>query len=445
MAGTSSPSTVSTKLQRIATLAKEAPQRVLTTLAYHIDLDLLREAYRRTRKDGATGVDGQTAEAYAKDLELNLRSLLDRLKSGTYVAPPVRRAYVPKDDGGEPRPIGIPTFEDKVLQRAVAMILEAVYEQDFLDCSYGFRPGRSAHQALQALWDQVMRMRGGWVIKVDIQRYFDTVLHSQLRRFLDQRVRDGVIRRMIDKWLKAGVLEDGSVTHADTGVPQGSGVAPILSNVFLHMVLDVWFEHEVQTRLTGKVILYRFADDIVMVCAREYDARRIMAVLPKRLGKYGLKLHPEKTRVIRFTRPPYHVQGRRGRIAGWPGSFDLLGVTHYWGRSRQGNWVVQRKTAPGRLSRALKRIALWCRRYRHAHIAWQQQQLVLKLRGHYAYYGITGNDRGLKRFRHGAMRRWHKWLARRSQRRRMHWDRFNRLLAHYPLPEARIIHATLRT
>ena len=444
MAGRSSPITLSTKLHKIATLAREAPDRVLTTLAHHIDVDFLREAYRRTRKDGATGVDGQTAAEYAEDLEANLQSLLDRLKSGAYVAPPVRRAYVPKDKGGESRPIGIPTFEDKVLQRAVAMILEAVYEQDFVDSSYGFRPGRSAHQALQSLWDQVMRMHGGWVIKVDIKSYFDTLSHRHLRGFLDQRVRDGVIRRMIDKWLKAGVLEEESLRFSDAGVPQGSSVAPILSNVFLHWVFDHWFEHEVRPRLTGEAVFYRFADDIVVVCALERDAHRIMAVLPKRFGKYGLMLHPDKTRVIRFRRPPYRSNGGRGHHLEWPESFDLLGFTHYWGRSRHGNWVIKRKTAKRRLSRALKRINTWCRRYRHAKVGWQHQQLVLKVRGHYAYYGITGNDRGLKHFRYGVMRRWKRWLNRRSHRSGMDWDRFNLLLKHYPLPDTRVRHATLR-
>ena len=238
MAGTSSPITVSTKLQRIATLARQDPERVLTTLAHHIDVPFVREAYRQTRKDGAVGVDGQTAQAYAEDLETNLASLLHRFKSGTYYAPPVRRVYIPKDNGKASRPLGIPSFEDKVLQRAVAMVLEAVYEQDFRDCSYGFRPKRSPHQALETFRNQVMEMRGGWVIKIDIKNYFDTISHRQLRVILDQRVRDGVIRRTIDKWLKAGVLEHGEVTYSETGVPQGSGVSPILSNLFLHEVLD---------------------------------------------------------------------------------------------------------------------------------------------------------------------------------------------------------------
>ena len=440
MAGTPSPTTVSTSLQRIATLAREAPQLAFTTLAHHIDIGFLREAYRRTRKDGAVGVDGQTAQAYAEDLERNLESLLHRFKSGAYQAPPVRRVYIPKDDGRSTRPLGIPSFEDKVLQRAVAMVLEAVYEQDFLDCSYGFRPKRSQHQALDILWGQTMQMGGGYVISIDIKSYFATIEHGQLRAILDQRVRDGVIRRTIDKWLKAGVLENGCVSHPDTGVPQGSGVSPLLSNLFLHEVLDTWFESVVKPRLEGNAMLVRFADDAIILCAREHDANRVMAVLPKRFEKYGLMLHPDKTRVIRFKRPPRHPTGASRADASTPGTFDLLGFTHYWGRSRKGNWVVKRKTASKRLSRALKRINLWCREHRHAKLGWQHQKLVLKLRGHYGYYGISGNFRGLNQFREGVVSRWRKWLSRRSQRSRIEWERFARLLKHYPLPKAKIVH-----
>ncbi len=453
MAGTPSPTTVSTKLQRIATLASEDPDRVLTTLAHHIDVPFLREAYRRTRKDGAAGIDGQTAHFYAEHLEANLASLLHRFKSGSYYAPPVRRVYIPKDDDKAFRPIGIPSFEDKVLQRAVAMVLEAVYEQDFRDCSYGFRPKRSPHQALDALWKQVMLMRGGWVIKIDIKSYFDTISHRELRAILDQRVRDGVIRRTIDKWLKAGVLEKGCVTHSDTGVPQGSGVSPILSNLFLHEVLDAWFEEVtsgvgltlVKPRLEGAAVLCRFADDAVMLCARESDAKRVMEVLPKRFSKYGLTLHPEKTCVIRFTRPPRGKPPRRRRdVPTWPGTVDLLGFTLYWGQSRRGNWVVKRKTARDRLSRALKRMNTWCRLNRHAKIGWQHQKLVLKLRGHYGYYGMTTNQRSLNQFREGVIRLWHKWLSRRSQRGYIRWDRFNDILKHYPLPQVKIVHSALK-
>jgi group II intron reverse transcriptase/maturase len=233
----------------------------LTTLAHHIDVDFLREAYRRTRKDGAPGVDRQTADEYAQNLEANLQALLDRFKSGTYRAPPVKRVHIPKGDGSKTRPIGIPTFEDKVLQRAVAMVLEAIYEQEFLDCSYGFRPNRSAHQALDALWKTLTEMKGGWVLEVDIKGFFDSLDHGHLRGFLDQRVRDGVLRRAVDKWLKAGVMEAGVLTHPDAGTPQGGVVSPLLANVYLHEVLDRWFETQVRPRLVGRATLIRYADD----------------------------------------------------------------------------------------------------------------------------------------------------------------------------------------
>jgi group II intron reverse transcriptase/maturase len=421
-------------------VAKEVTGRALTTLAHHIDVPFLQEAYRRTRKDGAVGVDGQTADAYAEHLAENLTTLLDRFKAGTYQAPPVRRAYIPKEGSPTGRPIGVPTFEDKVLQRAVAMVLEAVYEQEFLDCSYGFRPKRSPHQALDAIWRTLMERRGGWIIKIDIQQCFDTVSHSHLRNFLDQRIRDGVLRRTIDKWLKAGVLEDGRITHPEAGTPQGSGVSPILMNVFLHHVLDLWIEQMVKPQCEGRVALYRFADDALIVCATERDARRIRATLPKRCAKYGLTLHPEKTRVIRFTRPPYPTDARQlPQSEEPPETFEFLGFTHYWGRSRKGYWAVMRKTVAARFTRSLKRIAEWCREHRHYPVAWQHEQLVPKLRGYIAYYAITGNLRTVQAFRFAVERVWRKWLNRRSQRQGMDWGKFERLRQHYPLPAVRVV------
>lgn len=436
MQRTSSLDNVSTKLQRIAELARTAPTMAIRTLAHHIDVEFLHAAYEQTRKDGATGVDGQTAADYAANLESNLGSLLDRFKSGTYFAPPVRRVEIPKPDGTT-RPLGIPTFEDKVLQRAVAMVLGAVYEQDFLNCSYGFRPGRSAHQALQALWDATMTMGGGWVIDLDIRHFFDSVDHGHLRAILDQRVRDGVIRRMIDKWLKAGVQHDGMLRYPEGGTPQGGVISPLLANVYLHEVLDVWFEKEVRPRLDGSASLVRYADDAVMVFAHERDARRVMAVLPKRFAKYGLTLHPEKTKRLDF-RPP--TDGGAG-----PGSFDALGFTHFWGRSRKGNWVVQRKTSSSRFGRALKRVADWCRKARHLAVSEQYKTLSAKLRGHYNYYGITGNSRALGRFFHEVKRVWRQWLDRRSNRARMGWARFHLLQRRYRLPHPRIVHSIYRT
>jgi group II intron reverse transcriptase/maturase len=440
---TSGFETVSTKQQRIAELARQAPQMAFTTLAHHIDLEWLKEAYHRTRKDGAVGIDGQTAQDYAAHLEDNLRSLLERAKSGRYHAPPVRRVHIPKGTGGDTRPIGIPTFEDKVLQRAVAMVLEPIYEQDFLDCSYGFRPGRSAHQALDALWQQTMTMHGGWVLEIDIRKFFDTLDQSHLRSILGQRVRDGVILRLIGKWLNAGVMESGRVTHPETGSPQGGVISPALANVYLHEVLDWWFEQTVKPRLQGRAFLVRYADDAVLVFEKEHDARRVMEVLPKRFAKYGLTLHPEKTRLVVFRRPP-RKGSREGREEPQSGTFDLLGFTHYWGLSRNGNWAVKRKTAASRLSRALKSVAQWCRIHRHRPMREQWETLSSKLRGHYAYYGITGNSQGLGLFHHWTTRIWRKWLDRRSHKARVGWDRFNLWLSRFPLPTPVVVHSVLR-
>ncbi len=441
MSETSGPDSVSTRLQRIAELAKKMPGAALTTLSHHIDLDFLREAYRRTRKDGAAGVDERTGKEYTRDLDENLAVLLERFKSGTYWAPPVRRVHIPKGDGTKTRPIGIPTFEDKVLQRAVTMVMEAIYEQEFHDCSWGFRPGRSAHGALDMLRDGIRKMHGGWVVEVDIERFFETLDHGCLRSFLDQRVRDGVLRRMIDKWLKAGVLEQGEVHYPESGTPQGGVISPLLANIYLHHVLDTWFEQQAKPRLRAEAFLVRFADDFAIVCAMKSDAEKLMKVLPKRFGKYGLTLHPKKTRLVRFIEPPFTSSGGDGGS----GTFDLLGFTHYWKRGyRSGTWVIGQRTAKGRMTRAIRKVAEWCRVNRHRKVAEQFKGLVLKLRGHYQYYGITGNWRALHSFYESVRRVWHRWLNRRSQRHSMTWERFERLLQHYVLPEPVIVHSVYR-
>jgi RNA-directed DNA polymerase len=437
-----SPDPVSTKLERIATVAKQMRGKVLTSLSHHIDMEWMREAYRRTRKDAAVGVDGQTAAEYAEKLEENLQSLLDRAKSGdAYRAPPVRRVHIPKGDGRKTRPIGIPTFEDKVLQRAAAMALEAVYEQDFLDCSYGFRPRRSQHQALQAVWEAAMSMGGGWVLEGDIEAFFDSVDRRQLQEVLRKRVSDGVLVRLIGKWLNAGVMEEGQLRYPDSGTPQGGVISPLLANIYLHEVLDEWFATQVRPRLSGRAVLVRFADDFIVIFEQEGDARRVMEVLPKRFGKYGLRLHPEKTRLVPFRKPD--PPGPENPDGGQPGTFDLLGFTHYWGRSLNKNWVVKRKTACDRLSRALKRIRQWCRVNRHLPVKVQHAALVKKVNGHYGYYGITGNGRALSVFVRFVMRAWHKWLGRRSHR-GLIWARMTKLLAALPLPQPRIVHSVYR-
>lgn len=445
MKGRPSPQTISMKRKRIAQLAKQMPGVALTSLSHHIDMAWLKEAYRRTRKDGAVGIDGQTAADYATNLETNLQSLLDRAKSGDpYRAPAVRRVHIPKGDGSKTRPIGIPTFEDKVLQRAVVMALEPVFEQDFLDCSYGFRPRRSAHDALQALWDHVMGMpKGGWVLEGDIEGFFDAVDHAQLRRMFGNRVRDGVLTRLIGKWLKAGVMEGGRVYRPESGTPQGGVISPLLANIYLHEVLDVWFEREVKARLRGRAHLVRYADDFVIVFETEVDARRVLDVLPKRFGKYGLRLHPEKTRLVRFTKPRGGPKPP-GSDDDHPGSFELLGFRHFWGRSRKGRWVVKRKTASSRFSRTLRRFTDWCRRNRHLPIRQQHETLNAKLRGHDAYFGITGNHRMLQLLRRQVERIWRKWLSRRSRKATLTWERMIALLARHPLAPARVVHSRLR-
>jgi len=406
---------------------------VWTTLAHHIDIEWLREAYQRVRKDGAAGVDGVTAARYAEKLEENLESLLARFKTGQYRAPPVRRTYIPKDKGRR-RPIGIPTFEDKVLQRAVVMLLEAVYEQDFLDCSYGFRPGRSAHQALERLRGGMMEMWGGYVVEIDIESFFDMLDHGILRDMLDKRMRDGVLRRAIGKWLTAGVLEDGEVRRAEKGSPQGGVISPLLANIYLHEVLDQWFEREVRPRMRGRSWMVRYADDAVFVFEHEEDARRVLEVLPKRFARFGLRLHPEKTRLVPFKSPGRRFGARTGRGGNRPKSFDFLGFTHYWALSRSNYDVIKRKTSKKRLSMALRRIAEWCRRNRHRPVREQHRELSRKVRGHYAYYGIQGNMRSLGLFLHEVYNLWRKWLGRRSWKAQMSWERFGRLRTQYPMP-----------
>lgn len=424
---------VSTKQERIAELAKQSPQMAFTSMAYLMDIDWLKEAYRRTRKDGAVGVDGMTADEYEQDLEGNLQRLLHRAKSGDYQAPPVRRVHIPKGGSAtETRPIGIPTLEDKVLQRAVVMLLEPIYEQDFSNCSYGFRPGRSAHQALESFRNQLMDCRGGWVLEVDIRKFFDNLDHGHLRAFLQLRVRDGVLLRLIGKWLKAGVMEDGSVSYPDAGSPQGGVVSPLLSNVFLHYVLDLWFEQEVRPRLRRRAFLIRYADDFVIGFRDHLDAQRVMEVIPKRFAKHGLTVHPTKTRLVPFC-PPSSATTDRGGPRDGPGTFDLLGFTHFWSRSQRGYWVVKWKTASDRFSRAVRSMDSWCQANRHLSLREQQQKLNEKLRGHYAYYGVTGNSAALSRFLHEVESRWRKWLYRRNRLRSMNWNLFRRLLQRYPL------------
>lgn len=429
MKGTPSPQTISTKQERIAALAKQMPEEALTSLSHHIDIEWLKEAYRRTRKDGATGVDAVTAQEYERELEGNLERLLDAAKGGTYRAPPVKRVLIPKGKGGT-RPIGIPTFEDKLLQRAVVMVLEPLYEQDFHDCSHGFRPGRSAHDALESLWKSMMGMGGGWVLEVDIRSYFDTIDHRYLQDILRQRVRDGVVLRLIGKWLNAGVMADGRYTRPSAGTPQGGVISPLLANIYLHEALDSWFERAVKPRLKGRSFLVRYADDFVIGFANEADARKVHDVLAQRFAKYGLELHPDKTRLIRFSPP-------RGKDDEDRGTFDFLGFTHHWGKSRKGNWVIYRRTAADRLRRTLRHANAWCKSNRHRSVVEQHRILSMKLRGHYAYFGVRTNSLALAKVHWRVQHIWHKWLSRRSSL-GLSWASFTAMLRRFPLPPPRL-------
>jgi RNA-directed DNA polymerase len=431
------PASVSTKQEHIAKLARDYPERTFFTLSQYIDLEWVWYAYDQTRKDGAVGVDEQTAEEYAANLEQNLLTLVDQLKSGLYRAQPVRRHYIDKADGSK-RGLGIPCFADKVAQRAIVLLLEPIYEQDFLDCSFGFRPERNAHQALQAVRTAIMARGGRWVLDVDLRKYFDSIDRAKLREVLDRRVTDGVVRRLIDKWLNAGVFEDGQLHYPDLGTPQGGVISPCLANVFLHYVLDEWFAEEVQPRLRRPSTLVRFADDFVAIFGCKEDADRVLAVLAKRMGRYGLQLHPDKTRMVDFrpmkkATPPSDEAIRAT-------TFNFLGFLHVWGKSRKGNRVVRQQTAKDRFARALGAIAEKCRRMRTEPVADQHRQLSQKLKGHFAYFGISGNYKRLADLRYETRRIWRKWLSRRSNNRRVGWDVFARIEKRFPLPQPTIIH-----
>ena len=428
---------VSTRRQRIVLAARKNRHEPLTALNHHMDLNWMGEAYRNVRRNAAPGIDGQTVAQYGANLVENLRDLQERAKSGAYRAPAVRRAYVPKNEK-EDRPIGIPTTEDKILQRAVAMILEPIYEQEFLPFSFGFRRGRSQHDALDYLREQCFARNVQWVLEVDLAKFFDTVDHRKMMELLRRRVRDGVITRLIAKWLKAGVMEDGNVSYPEEGTPQGGVISPLLSNIYLHEVLDKWFVESVQPACGGKTFMVRFADDFVMGFERLEDVRKVQRVIAKRFARFGLRINAGKTRLVRFGRPP-----RSGGSGEKPGTFDFLGFTHYWGKSRNGHMVVKVKTAAGRFRRALGKIREWGWENRHLPLKLQQRELNEKLRGHDAYYGVTGNYRMLSQLRCEVAKLWRKWLLRRNRGNSPNWEKFQAMLRTFPLLPARIVHSKL--
>ena len=435
MGDTSRSQTVSTKLQRIAEQAASYPKMVFTTLAHLVDVDSLRETFRRTRKDAAPGVDGVKAKEYAQNLDENLSDLHERLRTGRYVAPPVERVWVEKD-GNSDRPIGMPTFEDKIVQRAVVMVLEAIYEQDFHTFSHGFRKGHSQHQALHEVWGMLMGANIQWILDADVSGFFDNLEHGHLREIIKRRVNDGGILKLIGKWLNAGVVERGVVTYPEKGTPQGGVISPMVSNIFLHHVLDDWFVREVIPRMKGRCFLTRFADDFIIGFERKDDVRRVMAVLSKRFARFGLAVHPEKTKLIRFARPNALAKSAKGN-----GTFDFLGFTHYWARSHRGSWIVRRKTRKKSARRFMVSLWRWLRDNRHMPLKEQHKMVGTKLMGHYRYYGITGNYRAISGVHHYARRFWRYWLSRRSHKGQIKWDKFLSFIdVKFPLPMPRIYH-----
>jgi len=393
----------------------------------------LTRACNRQRGDAAVGVDGVTKEQYGQDLARNLQDLHQRLRTKRYRHQPIRRVHIPKDNG-KTRPLGIAAFEDKIVQDAVRAVLQAVYEQDFLDCSYGFRPGRSAHDALRALHRAVDRGEVNWVLEADLVSFFDSVDRKALREMLQKRVVDGSMDRLIAKCLRVGVLDGEEFSTPETGTAQGSILSPLLGNIYLHYVLDEWFVREVQPRLRGRACLVRYADDFVIGFEHREDAERVRAVLPQRLQRYGLTLHSDKTRLLDCRRPPATQQRGQG-----PNTFDFLGFTLFWRRTRRGRWRLACKTRRARLGRAIRTVYAWCRHHRHEEVQAQHIALCSRLRGHYHYFGVNGNLRSLICLGYHAAQAWYKWLCRRSQRARLTWERFMDLLRTYPLPRPRVV------
>jgi group II intron reverse transcriptase/maturase len=430
---TSAPSA----LDRVREAAARNKGMRFTALLHHVGIDRLRTAFRALKKDAAPGVDGMTWEQYAEHLEDNLRDLHRRLHQGAYRAKPSRRAYIPKTDGRQ-RPLGIASLEDKVVQRAVVEVLNAIYETDFLGFSYGFRPGRSQHNALDALAVALHR-KVSWVLDADIRGFFDAIDHGWLVKFVEHRVGDRRVLRLIQKWLSAGVMENGKWTESEVGSPQGATVSPLLANVYLHYVLDLWVQQWRKRQARGEVIIVRYADDFIVGFQHRTDAERFLTELRERLAKFRLELHPDKTRLIAFGRFALRDRQRREQ-AGSPDTFNFLGFTHICGRNlKAGRFQVQRRTMRSRMTAKLHEVKAEMQRRRHHSIPDQGRWLAAVVRGHFAYYGVPTNYYPLDAFRRTVARSWYRSLRRRSQRRRLTWKRMSRIVARW-LPSTHIIH-----
>lgn len=408
-----------------------------TTLWHHVyDRGRLREAYLGLKKEAAPGVDGETWRHYREDLEGNIRELSDKLKRGAYRAKPVRRAYIPKPDGRK-RPLGVTVLEDKIVQRAMVEVLNAIYETDFLGFSYGFRPGRNPHDALDALYAGIMTRKVSWVLDADIRGYFDAIGHEWLVKFVKHRTVDKRVIRHIQKWLGAGVLEQGVKTLPEEGVPQGGSISPLLANIYLHYVLDLWAEQWRRKQARGDMIIVRFADDFIIGFQYREDATRFLKVLQERFQRFGLELNTDKTRLVEFGR--FAAENRAKRGMGKPETFDFLGFTHSCGRTRNGKFVVNRRSIGKRIRGKLKEIKDNLRRRLHAPIPAVGQWLRVVLLGHYRYYGVPGNSNKMEAFMYHVSLLWFKSLQRRSQRHRLNWERMRRFISRW-LPRPRIYH-----
>ena len=427
---------VSSDLDRVRQVARRDKQVRFTALLHHVTVDRLREAYRAIRRDAAAGVDGVTWREYGLDLEDNLRDLHARVHRGAYRARPVRRAYIPKADGRS-RPLGVAALEDKVLQRAVVEVLNAVYEQDFLGFSYGFRPGRSPHQAVDALSVGITRRKVNWVLDADVRDCFTSLDHSWLLKFLEHRIADKRVLRLIQRWLKAGVIEDGEWSHTLEGTPQGASISTLLANVYLHYVVDLWVHQWRSRHARGDVVVARFADDFVVGFEHRDEAERFWAELRERFASFGLELHEGKTRLIEFGRFAAQHRSRRGEPK--PETFDFLGFTHICAKDRRGRFKLSRVTSKKKMRTKLRAVKTEMRRRMHHPIPEQGQWLARVLQGHYNYYSVPHNSRALSNFHLQVKRLWLRSLRRRSQRHRMTWERFGRLADRW-LPRPRIMH-----
>lgn len=429
---TSAPSA----LARVREAAKRDKKKRFTALLHHITIDLLRAAFLSLARRAAAGVDGVTWSTYAQDLEARLVDLHGRVQRGAYRAKPSRRVFIPKSDGQQ-RPLGIATLEDKVVQRAVVEVLNAIYESDFLGFSYGFRPGRSQHQALDALATAIQRKKVNWVLDADIRGFFDTIDHGWLRKFVEHRIGDSRVLRLIQKWLSAGVLEEGRWSRTDAGTPQGATISPLLANVYLHYVFDLWIQQWRKRTARGEVYVVRYADDIVIGAEYESDAKRLRVELQQRLERFGLELHAEKTRLLRFGRKAEAQRRTAGQSA--PDTFDFLGFTHVCGRSKSGGYLLLRYTTKSRMRAKLKELREELVQRRHYPVPKQGAWVGAVVRGYFAYHAVPTNSRRLSSFRYEVTRSWLHALRRRSQRHRVTWDRM-RQLANRWIPSARILH-----